>query len=251
MSVYKLQLINLIVIINKFNPMKAKILIVIMGFLTQVCISQNCEDISPYKEGMKLEYTNYNKKGKERSVDSYEVISVTTTNDELTIEIASQTTSKKNKDATSRKDILKCVNGNFYVDMTSYLAHQSEDQKSSLTIQAEGDFLEFPDNLTEGLELKDGYIELQMGSGEGNTGVAFANMKVLNRKVIQNTSFTNKAGTFNAYKMSFDYIFTLGVIKIRGSGIEWYVKGIGIIKTESYSRKGKLRWTRELTKIDG
>ncbi len=231
--------------------MKTKFLTTLLVLcIMQLSIAQNCEDISPYKQGMKLEYTNYNKKGKERSIDSYEVTAVNTnSNGELVIEIASKTKAKKNKEGVARKDILKCVDGNFYVDMAGYLAHQTDEQKSTLQIQAEGDFLEFPDNLTEGLELKDGYIELKMGNGGGGAGVALANMKVLNRKVTQNTSFTNKAGTFNAYKMSFDYVFTLGFIKVRGSGIEWYVKGIGIVKTESYTKKGKLRWTRELTKI--
>lgn len=232
--------------------MKTKFLTAILILCTvQLSVSQNCEDISPYREGMKLEYTNYNKKGKEKSIDYYEVTTVTTnSNGELVIEIESKTKVKKDKEEIARKDILKCTNGNFYIDMASYLAHQNEDQKSTLQIQAEGDFLEFPDNLTEDLELKDGYIELKMGGGEGNSGVALADMKILNRKVIQNTSFTNKAGDFNAYKMSFDYVFTLGFIKVRGSGVEWYVKGIGIVKTESYNKKGKLRWTRELTKIN-
>ena len=74
-------------------------------------------------------------------------------------------------------------------------------------------------------------------------------MAVLNRKVLANDDLVTKAGTFNGYKISFDYIFDLGLIKFRGSGIEWYVKGIGIVKTENYSKKGKLRWYRELTKI--
>jgi len=74
-------------------------------------------------------------------------------------------------------------------------------------------------------------------------------MKVLNRKVLENNSITIKAGTFKGYKISFDYVFNLGILKFRGSGIEWYVKGIGIVKTENYSKNGKLRSSKELTKI--
>ncbi|NMH87555.1 TapB family protein [Flavivirga algicola] len=229
--------------------MKTKFLIVIFICLSQVVVSQNCEAISPYTEGMRLEYTNYNKKGKVKSVDNYVVKSVTTINGELIIEIESTQKNNKNKESVARKDILKCVDGNFYVDMAGYLAHQNDDQKSNLQVRAEGDFVEFPDNLSEGLELKDATIELKIGSDDSASSASFADMKVYNRKVIQNASFQNKAGTFDAYKMTFDYIFTLGFIKVRGSGIEWYVKGIGIVKTESYSKKGKLRWTRELTKI--
>ncbi len=230
--------------------MKNKFLIVIFICLSQIVISQNCEAISPYTEGMRLEYTNYNKKGKVKSVDNYVVTSVSTVNEALIIEIESTQKNDKNKEGVARKDILKCVDGNFYVDMSGYLAHQNDDQKSNLQVQAEGDFLEFPDELTENMELKDATIELKIGSDDSASSASFADMKVYNRKVVQNTSFKNQAGEFDAYKMTFDYIFTMGFIKMRGSGIEWYVKGIGIVKTESYSKKGKLRWIRELTKIN-
>ncbi len=229
--------------------MKTNILTVIFVCIIQIVTSQNCEDISPYTEGMSLEYTNYNKKGKVRSVDRYVVKSVATENGELVIEIESTQKNDKNKDGTPRKDILKCVDGNFYIDMVGYLAHQNDDQKSSLQVKAEGDFVEFPDNISEGLELKDATIELKIGSSESTSTASFADMKIYNRNVLQNTSFKNQAGTFNAYKMTFDYIFTMGFIKLRGSGVEWYVKGVGIVKTESYTKKGKLRWTRELTKM--
>jgi len=230
--------------------MKSKFtLLLILIFATQIGVSQNCEAISPYKEGMSLEYTNYNKKGKVTSVDSYVVKSVSETNGELIINIEATVEDKK-KNATTKKQTLKCIDGNFYVDMSDYLSHQTEDQKSTLEFKAVGDFVEFPSDLKAGLLLKDANIELKMAGSEGASDVALVNMKVLNRKVLQEGSFTTKAGEFNAYKMSFDYVFTIGFIKIRGSGIEWYVKGVGIVKTESYSKKGKLRWTRELTKLN-
>lgn len=229
--------------------MKLKLLILVLTLAVQVVVAQNCEDISPYKEGMSLEYTNYNKKGKEKSIDSYVVKSVTTINGELSIDIET-TIEEGKKNTTTHNQTLKCVNGNFYVDMSDYMAHQTEDQKSTLELKAEGDFVEFPANLKEGMSLKDGNLELKIGGGEGGSSLAFANMKVLNRKVLQESDFSTKAGEFNAYKMSFDYIFTIGFLKIRGSGIEWYVKGVGIVKTESYTKKGKLRWTRELTKMN-
>jgi len=236
---------------QKYIDMKTKQLVLIFLLTLQVAFSQNCEDISPYKEGTKLEYTNYNKKGKEKSVDSYFVKSVTTNNGEFLIEIETTVEEKdKKKDKFSITQTLRCVNGNFYVNMSDYLAHQSEDQKSTLEIKAEGDFVEFPSNLKAGLALKDASIDLKMGGGEGTSAVSLANMKVLNRKVLQEDAYTSKAGTFNAYIMSFDYVFTIGFIKVRGSGKEWYVKGVGIVKTESYTKKGKLRWTRELTKLN-
>ena len=226
--------------------MKKTPLLILFFLVFQITISQNCEAISPYKEGMKLEYTNYNKKGKEKSVETFTVKSVTNESGNLTIKL--ETEIKGNKDGIAQFHTLKCVNGNFYIDMSNYLAHQSDNQSGSLQLKADGDFIEFPENLNTGLELEDGNIELKLGNESSD--FSLANMKVFNRKVLEDSSLSTKAGEFKGYKVAFDYLFDMGIIKLRGSGIEWYVKGIGIVKTESYSKNGKLKWTRELTKIN-
>ena len=132
--------------------------------------------------------------------------------------------------------------------MAGYLAHQNENQQSTLKLKAEGDFVEFPEEIKTGLALKDGNIELKLAGG-GESDFSLASMQVTNRKVLEDTKLSIPAGEFDGYKVSFDYTFNMGIIKIRGSGIEWYVKGVGIVKSESYSKKGKLRWTRVLTKM--
>jgi len=56
--------------------MKNILYILISLSISQLMYSQNCEKISPYKEGMSLEYENYNKKGKVKSIESHLVESV-------------------------------------------------------------------------------------------------------------------------------------------------------------------------------
>ena len=227
-------------------PLNIKIMTKILSLfllliVTQHGFSQTCEETSPYKEGMTLEYTNYNKKGKELSVESHSIESVANEDGNLTIYIRSV------EDKEAKDYILKCINGDFYVDMSNYTALQSKDNNSAFKIKATGDFLEFPDNMEVGTVLKDGNIDLAIGDEDNSASIA--TMSVLNRNILAKDSLTIKAGTFDGYKVSFDYVFQMGIIKFRGSGMEWYVKGIGIVKSENYSKKGKLRSFRELTKI--
>jgi len=221
--------------------MKKILTILTVLLLSSQSYSQTCEDTSPYKEGMILEYTNYNKKGKEKSVESHTIETVSNEDGTLTIYI------KSIEDKTPKEYILKCINGDFYVDMSNYTTLQNNDNSNNFKVKATGDFLEFPDNMEVGTVLKDGTIDLAIG--DENSSASIATMNILNRKILANESLTTKAGTFDGYKVSFDYIFNIGIIKFRGSGIEWYVKGIGIIKSENYSKKGKLRSSRVLTKI--
>ncbi|MCL5129832.1 hypothetical protein [Algibacter sp. L4_22] len=225
--------------------MKKVFSISIFLLIFQLTYSQTCENISPYKKGMSMEYTNYNKKGKIQSVENHFIESVTNEEGSLNIKIKS---SEGKKAKNEREYILKCVNGDFYVDMSNYTSLQNEDQKDTFKVKATGDFIEFPEGMKVGTVLEDGNIALEVGSGA--SFAPMANMKVLNRTVLENKSLTIKAGTFDGYKISFDYVFDLGLLKFRGSGIEWYVKGIGIVKSENYSKKGKLRSYRELTKIN-
>ncbi len=227
--------------------MKQLLLIISLCFVAST-YAQNCEDISPYKKGMYLEYTNYNKKGKVKSVEKHDITNVGNQGDIFVIDISSTYEDAKNKD-TAHNYQLQCEDGNFYIDMSNYMAHQNGDQQGSLEVKATGDFLQFPDNMQAGDILEDGNIDISIGGDDA--ALVTANMLISNRNVKESVSLTIPAGTFDTYKMSFDYLFTIGFIKIRGKGVEWYVKGIGIVKSESYSKKGKLRWTRELTKIEG
>jgi len=228
--------------------MKKALIILICLFVYQISISQNCESISPYKEGMYMEYTNYNKKGKIVSVEKHLVASVENQGGSLVIVIKTSVIEGK-RNSSAEKYVLKCDNGNFKVDMTNYTSHQSDNQEGSLSVEAVGDFIEFPSGMQPGTLLEDGSIAISIGNGEST--MAIADMSVLNRKVLAKDNLTTPAGTFDGYKISFDYLFDMGLLKVRGSGIEWYIDGIGIIRTESYSKKGKLRWSRELTKISG
>ncbi|MFC5045152.1 hypothetical protein ACFSTE_16560 [Aquimarina hainanensis] len=226
---------------------RASLLAVLLLFCIQFSFSQNCEAISPYKKGMSLEYTNYNKKGKVTSVEKHFIKEVNHTSGNLAIHIETSMLKGKNK-AGNNTYILRCEDGNFFIDMANYISHNQNGQKGSFSINAKGDFLEFPPNMTTETVLKDGTISLQIGDSDASLSIS--EMKVLNRKVIERSDLTTPAGTFKGYKMKFDYLFEMGFIKFRGSGVEWYVEGIGIIRTESYSKKGKLKWVRELTKMN-
>ncbi len=104
--------------------------------------------------------------------------------------------------------------------MANYASHQSENQEGSISVEAVGDFIEFPSGMIAGMMLADGNIDIQIG--EGNSSLAIAYMSVLNRKVLGKDNLTTPEGTFKGYKISFDYLFDMGIIKVIGSGIEWY-----------------------------
>lgn len=71
---------------------------------------------------------------------------------------------------------------------------------------------------------------------------------VTNRKVIGKESVTTPAGTFECYKISYD-IATKMMINMKTKATEWYARGTGLIKSETYSTDGKLMGSNVLTSI--
>ena len=111
----------------------------------------------------------------------------------------------------------------------------------------DGDVLEFPSGMNAGDALNDGTITVKVNK-EDFTLVTMI-MNITNRKVHPNETITTKAGTFDCQKVTFDFESKFGILKIRGSGVEWYQNDKVLVRSESYSKKGKLVASSDLTSI--
>jgi hypothetical protein len=112
-------------------------------------------------------------------------------------------------------------------------------------LQIKGNNMEIPSNPKPGDVLPEASVEMSMKMG-------FITMKmsalIANRKVEAVEDISVKAGTFKSYKFTGDVNATAMGIKVQTNVIEWYAKGVGIVKTETYE-KGKLQSYTELIEI--
>jgi hypothetical protein len=135
-----------------------------------------------------------------------------------------------------------------YLDMSNFVNKAALQQDGSIPAEVEvkGNNMEIPLNPTPGQTLPDANIEMALKMG-------FINMKigadVTNRKVEAIEDITVAGGTFKCYKFSSDINSVAMGIKMKSSSVEWYAKGIGTIKTESYDKKGNLMSRMELVSI--
>jgi hypothetical protein len=72
---------------------------------------------------------------------------------------------------------------------------------------------------------------------------------ISNRKVASIEKLSTPAGTFNAFKITYDIETHMGFITVKSSAAEWYCKKYGLIKSENYNKRGKLQSYSLLTKI--
>ncbi|TBN00838.1 hypothetical protein EYD45_13510 [Hyunsoonleella flava] len=219
-------------------------------FITIICallvnffaIGQDaCSVYYPFKEGAKFEITNYNKKGKKEGVVKYTVSNI----DGNTATIEAVIFDEKDKEITTTSYDIMCEGNSISIDFKSLISPEMLQQYKDMDIDVSGTNIELPNDLDVGKKLKDANMIMTINMGGMNMKMT---MDIINRTVDSKESVTTSAGTFNCYALSYDSEVKMG-IKTSFTIKEWIAEGVGVVKTESYNKKGKLMGYSELTSI--
>lgn len=223
--------------------MKNKIALVISLFLgTLIASSQNtCSSYYPFKQGTKFQITSFNAKGKKDSVMDYEVVNIT--NNEATIN--TKISDAKGKETTTASYKMTCEGDGISIDFKSLMNPELLEQYKDMELDFTGTNIELPNNLSVGQNLKDAQVKMTINMGAMKMNM---NLDMTNRKVNGKESITTEAGTYNCFALSYNTEMKMG-IKQSFEIKEWIAEGVGVVKTETYNKGGKLMGYSELTKI--
>lgn len=224
--------------------MKKFYITLLISFLAYEAQSQ-CNTYFNFKEGSEYEMTHYSAKDKVTGKSLSQILSVEDNGGVLTAHIKGTAFDKKGEEITSMNFAYICDDGVLKMDMNKFIPKDMFGGDSDIEFEMEGDYLEIPKNLEIGQSLKDGMIKGKM-TMEGNP--AMANMtlsvKIFNRKVEAKEDITTPAGNFSCYKISYDMESSTKVMgmnnKVNLKGVDYLSEGVGVIKTESYNKKGSL-----------
>jgi len=202
----------------------------------------------PTKEGTVLVYKTFDKKDKLTNAIQYTIKHVTISGNSIDITYQCESIDPKEK-LVFKEDITIHQKGDkLYVDMSNFINKAAFQQNGEIPadVQVKGNNMEIPVNPQVGDVLPDASVEMSLKMG-------FINMKVsadvTNRKVEAIEDVSVKAGTFNGYKFTSDVNSSALGIKIKAKNIEWYAKGIGTVKTETYDKNGSLQSHTELDEL--
>ena len=226
--------------------MKRLILLFLVSFFGVAVSAQ--ESFFPTKTGTVLAYKSYDKKGKVTSGSRITITNVQGTPDNMSITYDIE--SLDAKESLVFKDQITIVQKGdvMYFDMSNFLnkAAFQKDGQIPAEVKITGNSMEIPMNAAAGTMLPDASVLMEMKVG-------FINMKmsanVTNRKVEGWEDVTVKAGSFNCCKFSEDVTATTLGMNIKSRTVDWYAKGVGVVKSETYDKKGELDSTRELVEL--
>jgi len=224
--------------------MKKIYITLLISFLAYKAQSQ-CNTYFNFNEGAEYEMTHYSAKDKVTGKSLSQILSVEDNNGILTAQIKGTVFDNKGEEITSMNFEYICDHGVLKMDLKRFIPKDMFGSDAEIEFELEGDYLELPESLQIGQSLKDGMIEGKM-TMEGNP--AMANMtisvKILNRKVESKENITTPAGSFSCYKISYDMESSTKVMgmnnKVNLSAVDFVAEGTGLVKTESYNKKGNL-----------
>ena len=220
--------------------------VIFFGMLADRSHAQGCDAYFVTGEGALREMKSYDKKDKLTGTIRQEVIEIKDITGGKSITVAVDSYDKKDELVFSDEMTMTCKDGIFSVDMKSYLNYEMMAGLEGITVSIDAKDLEMPTDLSTGMELPDGHIQVNAS----NMGIPILNMEVriYDRKVEGRETITTPAGTFDCYKLSYSTeIKTIG--RIVAKGVEWIALDIGSVRSETYDKNNKLESYTVLTEL--
>lgn len=194
----------------------------------------------PMKQGAVQEFVTKNAKGKITDQTRNTITSITGDKNAFAVAYQSEILDEKGNPANKDNPMIfnfrvVVKDGIMYLDMNGMFgAIEGIDG-----MQASGTTMKIPNNLSVGQKLDDASVKVKIG---------FINCSsiITDVQCVAIEDVTVEAGTFHAYKISQKANTTAMGIKNEGTTLQWYVKGVGVVKTENYDKKGNLVSTQEL-----
>ena len=121
-------------------------------------------------------------------------------------------------------------------------------QYKDMDIEIDASKLEIPSlDADTGTQLADGSLTINTGS---DSPISFTmNIDITDRKVESRETLTTPAGDYDCLVIT-QNISTKMIVRVKASSKEWYAENIGLVRSESYNRKGKLIGYSVLTKFE-
>ncbi len=208
-----------------------------------------CGSFEQFTEGVTYTMTNYSEKGKVESTVDGKVSKVVTgvESTKATVDVVMK--DAKGKESRTGSYELTCTGNSYSMDMKNFITPQQKEAYKDMDIKMEGDMLDYPSNMTAGMDLPNGTMKMVVT--DKGTEVNNTTILIHDRKCQAIESRTTPAGTWECYKITYTMDITMKIgtmtmpIKPR-TATEWFSFKVGAVRTESY-KNDKLESYSELT----
>ncbi|MDO1512128.1 hypothetical protein Q2T41_05605 [Maribacter confluentis] len=226
---------------------KAILFLVLLLSITTMIAQDNCSKFYPMTEGVAMEYTNYNKKGKVENVSSFKVVNVSNTGGTTNATMAINLKDNKGKDIYDTDYNLSCTGNMVTLDYESLLPTEMMQQYGDMDIEISGKDIEIPNDLSVGQNLNDANVTMKISMSGINMNMA---VDMTNRKVEKKESVTTPAGTYECFVLYSENRSKMMMANQVYPSRVWLSEGVGMVKQETYKKNGDLMSSTMLTSFN-
>jgi len=199
--------------------------------------AQECSIFYPLEKGVTLEYTLYGNKEKVEGVQTQEISEVEETSEGLKARMHINFRDEKGKDVYEMDYGFLCAGNVVRIDFQSLMSGPMLEQFEGTEAEITGTDIEWPNDLSVGMELPDANVSMKMNMGGINMKME---MDITGRKVEKKESVTTPAGTFECFVVYSETQSKMMMANQTFPSRVWLAEGVGMVKNESYNKNGKL-----------
>lgn len=201
----------------------------------------------PFEVGKQLSYEYYDGKDKLTSSSTYVVTDLTTDGDAQIATMNSKSYDKKGELLSEANFEASCSGDQLEINITDMMNPGMMASMSGFDISIDGTPYVIPNDLKVGNALPDGACTVQ--GGPQGMNVMKMTFNFTDRQVEAVEQLSTDAGTFECYKISYNLSFKMIVSKTYKI-VEWYAKDVGLVRSETYNKKGKLESYQRLVSVE-
>ncbi len=227
------------------------VLLFSMGLTGPVVLAQECNYYLPLVANSGLEYENYNRRDRLEGSQKLIIKRVQTIDDQIIATINASYFDRRNRMEHEGEYDIICKGNALKLDVRSVIDQSVLEGFQGMNINIESDDIVLPSDLSVGQDLPDTSMKIIVSSG--GLQIAELNILIKNRKVIGRENLSVPAGTFDAFKISYQtHIETRAIgIPIRSNSrtIDYYAKNVGLVRSEFYDDKDRPQGYSVLSRI--
>lgn len=184
-----------------------------------------------------LKYESYNAKDKLESSSKTELLSVSTSGKRTTAIAEITSFDKKGKETYKTEVPIICDNGELIIDMKSMIPEETLEGFKDMDVNIETDNLIIPKNAQPGQKLNDGHMSISVSTNGMSIGTF--RFDITNREVKGKEKITVDGKEYTALKITYDFDTKVMIMNKQFKVADWYVEGLGVVKSVTYKSDGE------------
>lgn len=200
--------------------------------------SDDCTPFFTFEEGTQWEMSTYNKKDKLQNKISYIILSVKEEGATVSAVVRSELFDRKGKSDMEMDYTVSCSGGVYSVDLSSVMTPHIVQAFQGMEADIEGQEMTLPSSLSVGQQLPDANTKITVSSS--GIQIMSTTVTVTGREVTGEKEITVPAGTYKSYEVTSTQALKAGFISRDFKTVDYFSPKIGMVRTETYDKKGNL-----------